>query len=155
MTTLAEKMAAVLAAEQRCEDQRLAARQSLDTLKGELRRSATPGRIVVSGLALGFVSGLRAPGTGAAASLGGQLLGGPVLSMLMESVVPGLMAGLTAAATEAMAGDEDAAAAEEDAADAAADAADDAVEAVEEEGEDAAPEPQPRPRRRKTRHVDA
>lgn len=147
---LSEKQAAVLAAELRCEGQRLVAQQSLDALKSEARRSATPTRIVVSGLALGFASGISAP-RGAGAALSGRFLSGPVFSMLFESLLPGLMAGITAAATAEQGVEE--AAGESDAADAA-----EAVEEIaEEEGEDAeaiAPAP-PRRRRNRKRHVDA
>ncbi len=147
--TLADKRAAVLAAERHCEGQRLAARQSLDTLKSEFRRSATPGRIVASGLTLGFVSGLRAPGTGAVSSLGGQLLSGPVFSMLLESVLPGLLAGITAAAT----------AQDPEAVEAPVEDAEATVEPeveVEEAEPEAEADPAPRPRRRrKKRRVDA
>jgi hypothetical protein len=157
---LADKQAAVLAAELRCEGQRLHAQQSLDTLKSEFRRSATPGRIVVSGLALGFVSGLRAPGTGAMSSLGGQLLGGPLFSMLLESVLPGLLAGVTAAATaqsESDLGDE--APSDDDAtetgdgdAGAESETTDDESDAASEE---AVAEAAPKPRRRRKHRVDA
>jgi hypothetical protein len=157
---LAEKQAAVLAAELRCEGQRLHAQQSLDTLKSEFRRSATPGRIVVSGLALGFVSGLRAPGTGAMSSLGGQLLGGPLFSMLLESVLPGLLAGVTAAATaqsESDPGDEapsddDATETSDGDAGAESETTDDESDAASEE---AVAEAAPKPRRRRKHRVDA
>lgn len=156
---LADKQAAVLAAELRCEGQRLHAQQSLDTLKSEFRRSATPGRIVVSGLALGFVSGLRAPGTGAVSSLGGQLLSGPLFSMLLESVLPGLLAGITAAAAaqaEEEPGDEaptdDATETSDGDADGESDAADDVSDLA---SEDAAAEVAPKPRRRRKHRVDA
>ena len=94
--TLAEKVAAVELAEQRCQAQREAAQAALAHLKSEARRSATPGRIVVSGLALGFAAGFREPKAGP--SLAGKVLGGPVFSMVLEAVLPGLLAGLTAAA---------------------------------------------------------
>lgn len=150
--TLAEKQAAVLAAELRCEGQRLHAQQSLDTLKSEFRRSATPARIVVSGLALGFASGIAAP-RGAAAAVSGRFLSGPVFSMLFDSLLPGLMAGITAAAT---AEDE----VEDTVPDAVQDAAEAAVdEAVEEVAGTPAEAAPARPRRRRKRkpraHVDA
>lgn len=94
--SLADKEAAVLAAELRCEGQRQHAKDTLGHLKSEFRRGATPLRIVLSGLGLGFVSGLRSPGAGA----GGisKLLGGPVMSLVMETVLPSLLASVTAAA---------------------------------------------------------
>jgi len=152
--SLAEKKAAVLAAELRCEGQRAHAQEMLGRLGSEFKRSATPLRIVVSGLALGFVSGLRTPGAGPISTLGGQLISGPLMSMLTESVLPGLLAGVTAAAT-AQAGDGDTAESE-----AAADAR--TAEEIEIDGsgveaeEAAPPEPAaPRRRRRKNRRVDA
>lgn len=97
--SLADKIAAAARAEQACIDQRAAAAASLAHLKSELRRSATPVRIVVSGFALGVASGVSAPAVGAAAGVGGRLASGPIFSMLMDTVVPGLLAGITAAAT--------------------------------------------------------
>lgn len=137
--SLADKQAAVRAAELRCEGQRQTAQDALGQLTSEFRRSATPVRIVVSGLALGFASGLRAPGSGPIASLGGQLLSGPLMSLVMESVLPALVAGITAAATADETADETP---DETAAEATAD--------VEEE---AVPEPEaaPKPRRRSRR----
>ncbi len=115
--SLADKIAAVQRAEQACIDQRAAAADSLEHLKSELRRGATPVRIVVSGFALGVASGFSAPAVGAAAGVGGRLVSGPVFSMLMDTVVPGLLAGITAAATAAGEdeGDPDAEATEDDA----------------------------------------
>lgn len=103
--SLADKIAAVQRAEQACIDQRAAAAGSLDRLKSELRRGATPVRIVVSGFALGVASGFSAPTVGAAAGLGGRLASGPIFSMLLDTVLPGLLAGITAAATATAAGD--------------------------------------------------
>lgn len=115
--SLADKLAAVQRAEQACIDQRAAAAASLDHLKSELRRGATPVRIVVSGFALGVASGFSAPTVGAAAGAGGRLVSGPIFSMLMDTVVPGLLAGITAAATAAGEdeGDTDAEATEDEA----------------------------------------
>lgn len=147
--SLAEKEAAVRAAELRCEGQRQAAQDALGQLKSEFRRSATPVRIVVSGLALGFASGLRTPGSGPIASLGGQLLSGPLMSLVMESVLPGLLAGVTAAATAEETADETP---DGTVAEAMAEA-----EAEAEEEAEAAAEPvrKPRRRRRKKNRVDA
>jgi hypothetical protein len=103
--SLADKIAAVQRAEQACIDQRAAAARSLDHWKSELRRGATPVRIVVSGFALGVASGFSAPAVGAAAGVGGRLASGPIFSMLMDTVVPGLLAGITAAATAATEGE--------------------------------------------------
>lgn len=147
--SLADKQAAVLAAELRCEGQRVHAQEMLGKLGAEFRRSATPLRIVVSGLTLGFVSGLRAPGAGPITSLGGQLISGPLMSLLTESVLPGLLAGVTAAATAAVEPDE-----EDGAAEAEAEAVEPEVEAEVEPD----PEPEaeaPKRRRRRTHRVDA
>ena len=93
---LAAKIAAAQAAEADCAAWRERIAQSRAHLGDELRRTATPGRIVVSGLALGAAFGLKAPSAGP--SLAGQFLGGPVFSMVLEAVLPGLIAGITAAA---------------------------------------------------------
>ena len=99
MKALEQKIAAVVAAEQACDAQRADAGTAWQRLKWEVRRSATPGRIVVSGLVLGFASGFTsARATGEA---GSKLLAGPIFSMLLDTVVPGVLAGLTAAATGA------------------------------------------------------
>jgi hypothetical protein len=103
--SLADKIAAVQRAEQACIDQRAAAATSLAHLKYELRRGATPVRIVVSGFALGVASGFSAPAVGAAAGVGGRLASGPIFSMLVDTVLPGLLAGITAAATAATEGE--------------------------------------------------
>jgi hypothetical protein len=113
--SLAAKVAATRAAEAECEAWRERIVQSRAHLGDELRRTATPGRIVVSGLALGFAFGLKPPSDGQP-SLAGKFLGGPVFSMVLEAVLPGLLAGLTAAAG-LQAGAEEAAADEEDVAD--------------------------------------
>lgn len=94
--TLADKIAAVAAAEADCERRREAIDAAHLQLASELRRVATPGRIVVSGLALGFATGLREPAAGP--SLAGKVLGGPVFSMVAEAVLPGLVAGIMAKA---------------------------------------------------------
>lgn len=93
---LAEKIAAAQAAEADCDAWRERIAQSRAHLGDELRRTATPGRIVFSGLALGAAFGLKAPSEGP--SLAGKFLGGPVFSMVLEAVLPGLVAGITAAA---------------------------------------------------------
>lgn len=99
MKTLDRKIAAVQLAEAECLRQRADADAAWHHLKGEVRRTATPVRIVVSGLALGFASGITT--SGGAAAAGGKFISGPVFSMLLDTVVPGLLAGITAAATSA------------------------------------------------------
>lgn len=105
--SLADKIVAAQRAEQACIDQRAAAAASLERLKSEIHRGATPVRIVVSGFALGVASGFSAPAVGAAGAAGGRLVSGPLFSMLLETVLPGLLAGLTAAATAAGENEED------------------------------------------------
>lgn len=112
--SLDDKVAAVARCEQACLAQRESARASLQHLKGELRRSATPMRIVLSGFSLGVATGVGVPGTGAVASAGGRFVTGPLFSMVLESVLPGLLAGFTAEA-EAASADEPAADGREDA----------------------------------------
>ena len=152
--SLADKQAAVAAAELRCEGQRQHVQDARDRLASEFRRSATPLRIVVSGLALGFASGLRRTGTGPISSLGGQLVG-PLTSLLMESVLPGLMAGVTAAAVaEEETGPAVAAAVEDVATEVATDVATE-VAADTAASEQAVAPPRPRPRRRRKPRADA
>lgn len=97
MKGLDEKIAAVQQAEAECARQRADAHEAWHHLQDEIKRTATPVRIVVSGLAVGFASGMATPGAAAAAN--GKLVSGPLFSMLMDTVVPGLLAGITAAAT--------------------------------------------------------
>lgn len=95
--SLAAKIAAAQAAEQGCEAWRTRIVESRARLGDEFKRTATPVRIVVSGLALGFAVGLK-PKSDGQPSLAGKFLGGPVFSMVLEAVLPGLLAGITAAA---------------------------------------------------------
>lgn len=94
---LAQRVAAVQAAEAECLERRFRIRYARETLRGELRRSATPTRILVGGVVAGFAVGLKEPKQ-AHQSLAGKVLGGPVFSMVLEAVLPGLLAGITAAA---------------------------------------------------------
>mgnify|MGYP006197045463 CR=1 FL=1 len=105
---LAERVAAVHAAETHCVERRQQISDTREQLRHELHRSATPTRILVSGVALGFAVGLKEP-KGAHQSLAGKVLGGPVFSMVLEAVLPGLLAGITAAAGLQSAEEEDAA----------------------------------------------
>ncbi len=95
--TLKDKVAAVALAETGCQRARDDAEASLARLKSEFRRGATPVRIVVSGLALGFASGIATPG--GAASAGGKFVSGPLFSLILDSVLPGVLAGITAASS--------------------------------------------------------
>ena len=97
MKGLEQKIAAVQLAEAECARQRAQAHEAWHHLQDEIKRTATPVRIVVSGLALGFASGAATSGVAAAAN--GKLVSGPIFSMLMDTVVPGLLAGITAVAT--------------------------------------------------------
>lgn len=95
--SLKQRLAAVHDAETHCVERRLQISDSRELLRQELHRSATPTRILVSGVALGFTVGLKEP-KGAHQSLAGKVLGGPVFSMVLEAVLPGILAGITAAA---------------------------------------------------------
>jgi len=92
---LDEKVAAVEQAEAECNRQRLDADAAWNQLKSEVRRTATPVRIVVSGLVLGFASGMTTARAAGAAS--GKLLTGPIFSLLLDTVLPAALAGFTAA----------------------------------------------------------
>lgn len=94
--SLAAKIAAAQAAEAECQRRREAIAEARAHLAAEVKRTATPGRIVLSGLALGFAVGFREPKAGP--SLAGKVLGGPLFSMVLEAVLPGIVAGITAAA---------------------------------------------------------
>ena len=94
---LSERLAAVHDAETHCVERRQQISNSRERLRHELHRSATPTRILVSGVALGFAVGLKEP-KGAHQSLAGKVLGGPVFSMVLEAVLPGVLAGFYAAA---------------------------------------------------------
>jgi hypothetical protein len=108
--TFEEKIAAVAAAERECTLARERAHAALAKLKHETRRSATPTRIVVSGLALGFATGLRAPDGSASA------LGGPLVNLAIETLLPGLMEKLTASLQPSPPADQEDAAAQGEAA---------------------------------------
>ncbi|KFL36453.1 hypothetical protein [Arenimonas donghaensis] len=95
--SLKQRLAAVHEAETHCVERRLQISDTREHLRHELHRSATPTRILVSGVALGFAVGLKEP-KGAHQSLAGKVLGGPVFSMVLEAVLPGIVAGITAAA---------------------------------------------------------
>jgi hypothetical protein len=94
---LRDRLAAVNEAETHCVERRLQISDTREHLRHELHRSATPTRVIVSGVALGFAVGLKEP-KGDHQSLAGKVLGGPVFSMVLEAVLPGLLAGITAAA---------------------------------------------------------
>ena len=120
MKDLEAKIAAVQQAEAECARQRSDAHEAWHHLQDEIKRTATPGRIVVSGLALGFASGLTT--SGGAASAGGKFLTGPLFSLVLESVLPGVLAGITAAASASTEIEEAAEVAVEDAIEEAVDA---------------------------------
>ena len=121
MKDLAAKIAAVQQAEAECARQRSDAHDAWHHLQDEIKRTATPGRIVVSGLALGFASGFTT--SGGAASAGGKFLTGPLFTLILESVVPGVLAGITAASTASAEIEEAAEVAVEDAVEQAVDSA--------------------------------
>jgi hypothetical protein len=95
---LDEQVLYVAAAEAACVQARVMAQDSRTRAVKELRRVATPLRIVVSGLVVGAFTGLhvsRLSGKAVEARVGGTVTG-PLFSLVMETVLPSLMAGLTA-----------------------------------------------------------
>jgi hypothetical protein len=94
---LDEKALYVAAAEAACVQARVQAQDARTHAVGELRRVATPLRIVVSGLAVGVFAGYQVPRmAGRAAPAQGGSLTSSLLSLVMETVLPAVMAGLTA-----------------------------------------------------------
>lgn len=140
---LDEKIAAVQQAEAECNRQRLDADAGWNRLKSEVRRTATPVRIVVSGLVLGFASGMTTAKAAGAAS--GKLLVGPIFSMLLDTVLPAALAGFTASQA-----DSDASAEPDEQAD-----ADDASTADADPPAPVEDTPAPKPRARRKRRVDS
>ncbi|KAA2283953.1 hypothetical protein [Arenimonas fontis] len=92
---LSTARAAVAAAEAECRRARTRAEHSWAGLRSELGRAATPGRIVVGGLGLGFVAGKAGP-----EAVGAARLAGPMFELLGQTLLPGLMAGLAAATAD-------------------------------------------------------
>lgn len=119
--SLKQRLAAVREAEINCVERRQQISNTREHLRHELHRSATPTRILVSGASLGFAVGLKEPKAGRQ-SLAGKVLGGPVFSMVVEAVLPGILAGITAA-IGLPSDEEQQAAAERDEEEAAAEAA--------------------------------
>ena len=152
MSGLSRARADVIAAESTCERARVEARQSVQRLKDELQRAATPGRIVAGGLGLGFFAGRAGPGAAKSA----RFAAGPIFQLLGNTLLPALMAGFAAAqATDEAEGDPGAG---DDAAESAAheaqgtdtDASDvDFEPEPEPEETDDGPPPSPRRRRRR------
>ena len=94
---LDEKVLYVAAAEAACVQARVQAQDARTRLTGELRRVATPLRIVVSGLTLGAFAGLHVPRVaGHAVEAKGGSMTSSLFSLVMETVMPSLMAGLAA-----------------------------------------------------------
>ena len=94
---LDERVLWVAAAEAACVQARVQAQDARTRLMGELRRVATPLRIVVSGATLGAFAGLHVPRVaGHAVESRGGTITAPLFSLVMETVLPSLMAGLTA-----------------------------------------------------------
>jgi hypothetical protein len=94
---LDEKVLYVAAAEAACVQARVQAQDARTHALKELRRVATPLRIVVSGVALGAFAGLHVPRVaGSAVQSRGGTITAPLFSLVMETVLPSLMAGLTA-----------------------------------------------------------
>jgi hypothetical protein len=94
---LDEQVLYVAAAEAACVQARVMAQDARTNAVKELRRVATPLRIVVSGLTLGAFAGLHVPrAAGHAVQSRGGTITAPLFSLVMETVLPSLMAGLTA-----------------------------------------------------------
>lgn len=66
-------------------------------LAGELRRAATPGRVLVGGLGLGFVAGRSGPGLAGGLAGASKFAAGPLFELATQALLPALMAGLAAA----------------------------------------------------------
>ena len=153
MSGLSRARADVIAAESTCERARVEARQSVQRLKDELQRAATPGRIVAGGLGLGFFAGRAGPGAAKSA----RFAAGPIFQLLGNTLLPALMAGFAAAQAadeaEGEAISEDEATGESDAQDGYAPDADtlDAEPDPEHEPEETDDGPPPPSRRRRRR----
>jgi len=94
---LDEQVLYVAAAEAACVQARVMAQDSRTRAMKELRRVATPLRIVVGGLTLGAFAGLHVPRVaGEAVQSRGGTITAPLFSLVMETVLPSIMAGLTA-----------------------------------------------------------
>jgi len=94
---LDEQVLYVAAAEAACVQARVMAQDSRTRVVKELRRVASPLRIVVSGVTLGVFAGLHVPRVaGSAVQARGNSVTSSVFSLVMETVLPSLMAGLTA-----------------------------------------------------------
>ncbi|HLS84165.1 MAG TPA: hypothetical protein VK016_05845 [Arenimonas sp.] len=93
---LSAARAAVAAAEAEYARARARAEAGWAGLRAELERAATPGRVLVGGLGLGFVAGKTGP-----EAVGTARLAGPMFDLLSQSLLPGLIAGLAAAGAEA------------------------------------------------------
>ena len=92
-----ERVLYVAAAEAACVQARVQAQDAKVRVQKELRRVATPLRIVVTGLTLGAFAGLHVPrAAGGAVQARGGTITAPLFSLVMETVLPSLMAGLAA-----------------------------------------------------------
>ena len=90
--SLRTKLAVVRVAEADCAIRRAAIGASWRGFKRQAELVATPRRVVVAGLAAGFLSGL--PRLGSKAS--GSLLGGKLLGMLIDSAFASVSAAIAA-----------------------------------------------------------
>jgi hypothetical protein len=96
--SLRTKLAVVSIAEADCAVRRAAIAASWRGFKQEAELAATPRRVVVAGLAAGFLSGL--PGGGSKGG-SGSLLGGKLLGMLIDSAFASVGAAIAAGAAAA------------------------------------------------------
>ena len=142
--SLSAALAAARAAEAAFEAAHARAGEAGTALADELRRAATPGRVVVGGLGLGFVAGRSGPGLAGSLAGASKFAAGPLFELATNALLPALMAGLAAA--QAAEGED----ADGEAIDETADAGDDdgREAAAEDEGsEDDGPAPTSRRRR--------
>lgn len=102
--SLSRALADARAAEAAFEAAHAGATEAGTRLAGELRRAATPGRVLVGGLGLGFVAGRSGPGLAGGLAGASKFAAGPLFELATQALLPALMAGLAAA--QAVADDE-------------------------------------------------
>lgn len=115
--SLSRALANARAAEAAFEAAHAGATEAGTRLAGELRRAATPGRVLVGGLGLGFVAGRSGPGLAGGLAGASKFAAGPLFELATQALLPALMAGLAAAqaaADDEAAGLDDAAPEDED-----------------------------------------
>jgi len=99
MNAIRTKLAVLKDAEAECAVRRAAVTASWRGFKQQFEAAATPKRVVVAGLAAGFVAGLPSVGEKSAGALGGKLLG-MVLEAAFTSISAAVAAGAGAASAQ-------------------------------------------------------